>query len=298
MRKTLNFCVFAASMACLLPTSAQACIANDVSGSASACGSATVQGVAQFQNMTEVASPLLEQLPTAGPVSVGSVASGVGGIAGSAQAAGSFGEAHVVVTANNGQFTFAAPFDAFNQANVHSEAIFGFGDLFTLTTSATLHFSSFLDGIFTGDGSGSIIFNVQDIANRTSAFNTQISVNLPNPAASFSNDVFLAAGDYSMTWFMDGFATSANGDTLPSRPSSTADMSNTGTLFIDSDVPLSFASGHNYSSPNVAATPEPSTWAMMILGFCGLGFMAYRRKRSGSALVIASSSRQNFSKAA
>jgi PEP-CTERM motif len=24
--------------------------------------------------------------------------------------------------------------------------------------------------------------------------------------------------------------------------------------------------------------PEPSTWAMMILGFCGLGFMAYRRK--------------------
>jgi hypothetical protein len=27
-----------------------------------------------------------------------------------------------------------------------------------------------------------------------------------------------------------------------------------------------------------AAVPEPSTWAMMILGFVGLGFMAYRRK--------------------
>jgi hypothetical protein len=27
-----------------------------------------------------------------------------------------------------------------------------------------------------------------------------------------------------------------------------------------------------------AAVPEPSTWAMMILGFCGLGFMAYRKK--------------------
>jgi hypothetical protein len=26
------------------------------------------------------------------------------------------------------------------------------------------------------------------------------------------------------------------------------------------------------------AVPEPSTWAMMILGFAGLGFMAYRRK--------------------
>nr|WP_283807286.1 PEPxxWA-CTERM sorting domain-containing protein [Bradyrhizobium lablabi] len=33
--------------------------------------------------------------------------------------------------------------------------------------------------------------------------------------------------------------------------------------------------------------PEPSTWAMMILGFAGVGFMAYRRKRNGSALTAA-----------
>jgi hypothetical protein len=26
------------------------------------------------------------------------------------------------------------------------------------------------------------------------------------------------------------------------------------------------------------AVPEPSTWAMMLLGFAGIGFMAYRRK--------------------
>jgi hypothetical protein len=29
---------------------------------------------------------------------------------------------------------------------------------------------------------------------------------------------------------------------------------------------------------SVRAVPEPSTWAMMILGFVGVGFMAYRRK--------------------
>ncbi|QND70009.1 PEP-CTERM sorting domain-containing protein [Tardiphaga robiniae] len=29
----------------------------------------------------------------------------------------------------------------------------------------------------------------------------------------------------------------------------------------------------------IAAVPEPSTWAMMILGFGGVGFMAYRRRR-------------------
>jgi PEP-CTERM motif len=37
----------------------------------------------------------------------------------------------------------------------------------------------------------------------------------------------------------------------------------------------------------VAAVPEPSTWAMMILGFCGLGFMAYRRKPNGASFRIA-----------
>jgi hypothetical protein len=34
-----------------------------------------------------------------------------------------------------------------------------------------------------------------------------------------------------------------------------------------------------FSSTTVASNvPEPSTWAMMILGFMGVGFMAYRRK--------------------
>lgn len=36
----------------------------------------------------------------------------------------------------------------------------------------------------------------------------------------------------------------------------------------------------------VSAVPEPSTWAMMILGFLGVGCLAYRRK-SGGALRLA-----------
>jgi hypothetical protein len=31
-----------------------------------------------------------------------------------------------------------------------------------------------------------------------------------------------------------------------------------------------------------AAVPEPATWAMMLLGFAGVGFMAYRRRANGS----------------
>lgn len=39
--------------------------------------------------------------------------------------------------------------------------------------------------------------------------------------------------------------------------------------------------GFNANAPGtwaVTAVPEPSTWAMMLLGFAGIGFMAYRRK--------------------
>jgi hypothetical protein len=36
-------------------------------------------------------------------------------------------------------------------------------------------------------------------------------------------------------------------------------------------------------SPGV---PEPSTWAMMILGFAGLGFMAYRRKSKLALMAV------------
>jgi hypothetical protein len=45
-----------------------------------------------------------------------------------------------------------------------------------------------------------------------------------------------------------------------------------------------------FSSANLstaATTPEPSTWAMMVLGFAGVGFMAYRRKQNGQTLRLA-----------
>jgi len=41
----------------------------------------------------------------------------------------------------------------------------------------------------------------------------------------------------------------------------------------------------NVSSAAVSAVPEASTWMMMILGFFGVGFTAYRRKRVPMRLV-------------
>jgi PEP-CTERM motif len=36
-----------------------------------------------------------------------------------------------------------------------------------------------------------------------------------------------------------------------------------------------------------SAVPEPSTWAMMLLGFAGLGYAGYRRARAGHARLAA-----------
>jgi hypothetical protein len=46
--------------------------------------------------------------------------------------------------------------------------------------------------------------------------------------------------------------------------------------------------GQTPFTPAVAgAVPEPSTWAMMILGFAGVGFMAYRRRNNVASLRVA-----------
>ena len=54
-----------------------------------------------------------------------------------------------------------------------------------------------------------------------------------------------------------------------------------------SDVSISFGT-NGFSVPaTVVAAPEPSTWAMMILGFFGVGFMAYRRRNQTTAFRMA-----------
>jgi hypothetical protein len=60
-------------------------------------------------------------------------------------------------------------------------------------------------------------------------------------------------------------------------------------IFIDPSTPnagnFSIQTSPNIGNDPVTPVPEPSTWAMMIIGFLGLSFLAYRRK--GSMLRIA-----------
>jgi hypothetical protein len=36
----------------------------------------------------------------------------------------------------------------------------------------------------------------------------------------------------------------------------------------------------------ITAVPEPATWAMMLLGFSSVGFLAYRRRSSAAMRVV------------
>ena len=64
----------------------------------------------------------------------------------------------------------------------------------------------------------------------------------------------------------------------------------TGSLSDPTFVPGTYsgANGESLTITDItAAVPEASTWAMMILGFLGLGFMAYRRKQNAPTFRVA-----------
>lgn len=62
------------------------------------------------------------------------------------------------------------------------------------------------------------------------------------------------------------------------------------TFFVN-DLSLNAPNRDQISRNNISgvitAVPEPSTWAMMILGFFGVGFAAYRKRDSNVALRLA-----------
>jgi hypothetical protein len=82
---------------------------------------------------------------------------------------------------------------------------------------------------------------------------------------SGGTDIYVNDQGPSVGFGSTGFAYSAAPDSNP-------------TYF---DIPLASYFALEFTLPDglsVAGVPEPSTWSMMILGFAGLGFVAYRSK--------------------
>jgi len=90
----------------------------------------------------------------------------------------------------------------------------------------------------------------------------------------------------SLSFTTDNFVLSPSEDTAQI----TANFSTTPTLVSSVAVQAIIDNDQDFVTGTLtisSAVPEPSTWAMMIFGFAGVGFMAYRRKKNGSALRLA-----------
>ncbi len=95
---------------------------------------------------------------------------------------------------------------------------------------------------------------------------------------------------------------SPNGDNTVTLGADSLTTAGRGSTVNQADNPAGYLIGLNLNGANqitfstsetafefafTAPVPEPSTWAMMILGFAGVGFMAYRRNRQSPALRLA-----------
>jgi PEP-CTERM motif len=57
-------------------------------------------------------------------------------------------------------------------------------------------------------------------------------------------------------------------------------------LFYNLDTNNTIAGAAELFSSSISPVPEPSTWAMLLVGFAGLGLIAYRRKRKVSHSLV------------
>jgi PEP-CTERM motif len=111
--------------------------------------------------------------------------------------------------------------------------------------------------------------------------NFQIDILNANPGAyemfdNAGNTDFFTLATSGGSVQTEGFAAAGSTVSIEYLPISTAPDNRTFWDFAIDNV--------TFNQPLAGAVPEPSTWAMLILGFVGLGFMAYRRKPSGTEL--------------
>jgi hypothetical protein len=185
------------------------------------------------------------------------------------------------------------------------------GDSFDASDSRTPLFSMSEDFAFTGGPSGFLFEAIYSFPDESAAHPY-------GPGLIFLYDIVLSSGDVtelsvpgysgyevsvkqcgisncinfgangvlttSASRTSDGNSVSFNlGDDLNGAAhSSNLELFTNATGFVDPFGTLKDSSGATFSIPVLTpvAAPEPSTWAMMLLGFAGLGYVGYRRTRA------------------
>lgn len=147
--------------------------------------------------------------------------------------------------------------------------------------------------------SGNFTLSVFDLYPSTLGPDGEAGLEVHNQANSFS-DVFhfASSGDVHVNNFLSinslTYAPGANGGTFTISGSTNQQL--TLDVFLLEEYGGTSANTITFRdlslnadsfSPNfvTGAVPEPSTWAMMLLGFAGVGFVAYRRKSKPASVA-------------
>jgi PEP-CTERM motif-containing protein len=127
-----------------------------------------------------------------------------------------------------------------------------------------------------------LILNLNEPPNDAAATVNLISLNVYSQAGSFLQS-FTTGQSYNVTQVANGLGGSGivfKLDTTQAGQLDTLRNATTGTERFTVNASLSNVSGgpDAIQAGILTAVPEPSTWAMMIAGFFGVGFLAYRRR--------------------
>ncbi|MBR0697801.1 PEP-CTERM sorting domain-containing protein [Bradyrhizobium lablabi] len=168
-----------------------------------------------------------------------------------------------------------------------TDGCFGSGCSAGAGSSESISHLTFTDGSFSGTTVNNLLsvssFGVFSLANGTNdydgtSFTLFLDFTAP-PGTSPDPGNFLAA----ITGSVHGNTGSLHVD-FSSVPTVFTYNGGTFSLVIN-DLDVAVGGSTNVSGLFTAtpAVPEPTTWAMMLLGFAGLGFLAYRRRGTGAS---------------
>ena len=200
------------------------------------------------------------------------------------------------ITANSGVWTLTATIDQFSPGNING-VFAGLGNVVPFNGGTSLQNGLAIEGLnesyvgaptgkpgFGSQGSGyyttvnlqsltpnfsvnvgqSTVFDGANTSSTPTTYRLVLNTNTPNWTAEF---------------LVNGVQVGGTGTFTPTNPAGI------NQLAIDTyNEGADFANVTLTDQPAVAAVPEPATWAMMVLGFGGLGFLAYRRKDRTSGL--------------
>jgi hypothetical protein len=226
----------------------------------------------------------VSSLTVGGTTTLTSIAGGVNGVNGAASGS-DFVNLSTPITTGSGIWTLTTTVNFNVGANVPGGAgqfadidvgFGGFGSTLTSAQGFGSTFTGFSDGRANGVNQTSQFVVQNHTSNISGAFEAQTG------SANFK----MVIDTTNPTWTITITAPNGTVETINDANPTTLTEFGISLSAGDQVTSATFSNILLTDSSEVSAVPEPSTWAMMMLGFAGVGFLSYRRTRRNGGLSL------------